>query len=186
MTAETIINKIKTDAEKKAQDIKKEAEQKAKTIKQDATKKAKQHAQNMIDKGKQHAENRKKIMISQAHQNAKRKEMNAKENLIETCFQQAIDQLGNLDDNTYKNTVKQLMLQGKKQISGECNIKISRDLDEHIAKEIGVSITGKTEATGGIILSSKNGAITIDNTFEGILKREKQDIRVKIGNLLFP
>jgi len=186
MTAETIINKIKTDAEKKAQDIKKEAEQKANTIKQDATKQATQHAKNIIEKGKQHAENRKKIMISQAHQNAKRKEMNAKEDLIETCFQQAIDQLGNLDDNTYKNMVKKLILQGKKQIHGECNIKISRDIDEHIAKEIGVSITGKTEATGGIILSSKDGTITIDNTFEGILKREKQDIRVKIGNLLFP
>ena len=186
MTAETIINKIKTDAEKKAQEIKKEAEQKANTIKQDATKEAKKHAQSIMDKGKQQAENRKKILISQAHQNAKRKEMNAKEELIETCFKQAIDQLGNLDDNTYKNMVKQLILQGKEQIPGECNIKISRDIDEHIAKELDVSVTGKTEATGGIILISKDGTITIDNTFEGILKREKQDIRVKIGILLFP
>ena len=185
MTAETIINKIKTDAKQKASKIKKEADQQADYIKKEATKEAKNQAQEIIEKGKQQAENRKKILISQAHQNTKRNEMNAKEKLIETCFQQAIDQLGSIDEQTYKKIVKQLIIQGKKQIPGSCHIKISRDIDEQIAKDLDVNVTGTIDATGGIVLLSENGAITIDNTFDGILKREKQGIRVKVGTLLF-
>ena len=185
MTAEIIINKIKTDAKQKASEIKKEAEQQADHIKKDAAKEAKNQAQEIVEKGKQQAENRKKILISQAHQNTKRNEMNAKEKLIETCFQQAIDQLGSIDEQTYKKIVKQLIIQGKKQIPGSCHIKISHDIDEQIAKDLDVKVTGTIDATGGIVLLSENGTITIDNTFDGILKREKQDIRVKIGTLLF-
>ena len=50
---------------------------------------------------------------------------------------------------------------------------------------MGIKVSGETGATGGVILQSEHGTVTIDNTFEGILKREKQRIRVKVGQLLF-
>lgn len=185
MSAETIINKIKSDAEQKGEEIKKEAEKKAQSIKVEATNNAKKQADEIREKGKEQAENKKKIMISQAHQNTKRNEMNAKEEIIETCFSNAIKHLTDMDDAAYHKLVKQLIEHGKKQISGSCTVRISNDRDKKIAEKLDIPITGKTEATGGIILQSKDGTITIDNTFEGILKREKQRIRVKVGKLLF-
>ena len=185
MSAETIVTKIKKDAEQKANQIKKEAEQQATTIKENATQHAQQKAKEIIDKGKQQAENRKKIIISQARQEAKREELQAKEEIIETCFQQALEKLQHLSQSEYKKIVKQLINQGKKAIPGSCTIKISNDLDKKIAKEQNIPVSGKTDASGGIILVAKNGSVTIDNTFEGILSREKQQIRVKIGTLLF-
>ena len=54
-----------------------------------------------------------------------------------------------------------------------------------IAKKQKIPVKGTIEASGGFQLISTNETITIDNTFEGILKRKKQDIRVKVGNMLF-
>ncbi len=185
MSEETIVNKIKSDAQHKANNIKQEAEQQAEQIKDEATKEAKQQAKEIREKGKQQAENKKKIMISQAHQQAKRKEMNAKEEIIETCFSKALEQLAAMNESSYNSLVKQLIEQGKKQINGPCTVEVATDKDEKIAKKLEIPVTGKVEATGGVILHSKQGTITIDNTFEGILKREKQRIRVEVGKLLF-
>ena len=43
----------------------------------------------------------------------------------------------------------------------------------------------KIESIGGIILKSIDGKIIFNNTFEGILKREKERIRIKVGKFLF-
>lgn len=185
MSAETIVNKIKSDAKQKAKEIKDKAEQEAQAIKDEATKSAKKQAKEIVEKGKQQAENKKKIMISQANQNAKRDEMNAKEEIIETCFTKAIEELRSMDDKSYHNLVKKLITQGKKNIPGSCTVKVSNDKDKKIAKELDIPVTEKIDATGGVIIQSKQGTITIDNTFEGILQREKQRIRIKVGQFLF-
>ena len=39
--------------------------------------------------------------------------------------------------------------------------------------------------SGGVIIISDDGKIKLDNTFEGILKRRKEQIRLKVGKLLF-
>lgn len=185
MSAETIINKIKSDADHKAKQIIQEAEQQAQQIKDKATTEAKQHAQEIREKGNQQAENKKKIMISQAHQQAKRNEMNAKEELIETCFTKALETLSSMEESSYKKLVTHLITQGKKQIPGACTVKVASDTDKKIAQDLDIPVTGTIDATGGVVLQSKKGTITIDNTFEGILKREKHRIRVKVGRLLF-
>ena len=185
MTAENIIQKIKTDAEQQANTIRAKAEQQATKITTDATTQAKKRAQEVYNNGIQQADNQKKILISQAHQQAKRKEMNAKEDIINTCFDNALDRLTNLDENEYKQLVKHFIEQGKKQIPGKFSMRTSNDIDEQIAKERNISVTGETNAAGGIILVSENESITVDYTFEGILKRERQRIRVMVGKLLF-
>lgn len=186
MSAETIINKIKSDAQQKVNKIKEEAKRKREIITKDAIEKANTEVKEIKEKGKQQAELKKKIMISQAHQLAKRNEMNAKEDIIETCFKKAIDHLAKMDETSYKKLVKQLIKQGKKEIPGnKSTLKISNDLDKQLASEMNIEVTGETGASGGVILQSEQGTITIDNTFEGILKREKQRIRVTVGQLLF-
>ena len=52
-------------------------------------------------------------------------------------------------------------------------------------KEYDLEIIGKTDAAGGIILKSADGRVTLDYTLDGILKRDKQRIRIKVGKLLF-
>ncbi len=185
MSAETIIKRIKTDATTTASEIRKNAEQQAKEIKRNATADAKKNAEQIISEGKQQAENRKKILISQARQEAKRKEIEAKNDVIEDCFTQAIEHLNTLNEETYHDIVKTLIEQGKKRMSSKCTVLTSKDQDKHIAKELDLMVSGSIDASGGVILTSEDGTITIDNTFEGIIKRKKAQIREHVGKLLF-
>lgn len=50
---------------------------------------------------------------------------------------------------------------------------------------MGLTITGNIEVSGGVILKSSDGKITLDNTFEGILGRKKDEMRRRVGKLLF-
>jgi len=49
-----------------------------------------------------------------------------------------------------------------------------------------VAVQETIHAIGGIILHSADGRITVDNTFEGLLNRKKDEIRIHVGKLLFP
>jgi vacuolar-type H+-ATPase subunit E/Vma4 len=111
--------------------------------------------------------------------------MKTREKIIEECFTKAHHKLSTLKKDEYMQIVHKLITKGCKKIDGQCNVIISRDTDKKIAESMGLRIIGNIESTGGIILKSSDGKITLDNTFEGILKREKDKIRVKVGKLLF-
>ena len=81
--------------------------------------------------------------------------------------------------------VRKLMIDGVKKLGGKCTVIITRDIDKQIAKDLHLEVTGNVEASGGIMLKSGDGRITLDHTFDGILKREKDQIRIKVGKLLF-
>jgi V/A-type H+-transporting ATPase subunit G/H len=185
MTAEKIIERIKKDSEKEIKEILEEAEKQASSIINDAKKEAEQESKKILSDGKQQGENIKKIMLSKASQDAKREIMNAREKIIEECFTKAHHKLSTLNEVEYKKIITKLMEDGCKKLEGQCNIVISRGIERKIAKNMGLKITGTVETAGGIIIKSGDGRITLDHTFDGILKRKKDEIRRKVGRLLF-
>jgi len=185
MTAEKIIERIKIDSEKEVQLILEEAEQQASCIIKDAKKEAEHESEKMIADGKRHGENLKKILVSKASQDAKRDAMKAREKIIEECFTKAYQKLLKFSGEEYKKIVTNLTEKGLKKLSGECFAIVSKDEDKEIAKKLGLKVAGNADASGGIILKSSDKQITLDNTFEGILERKKERIRIKVGKLLF-
>jgi len=185
MTAEKIIERIKKDSEEEIQAIIGEAEQQASDIIKEAKKEAENEYEKMIYDGKRHGENIKKILVSKASQDAKREAMKAREKIIEECFTKAYQKLSKLSGKEYKKIVTNLTEKGLKKLSGECFAIVSKDEDKEIAKKLGLKVSANTDASGGIILKSVDGQITLDNTFDGILEREKERIRIKVGKLLF-
>ncbi len=185
MSAEKIIEQIKKDSEKEIKKIQKEAETKAEEIINKAKKVAEEQSKKIEENGKKEAENNKKILISKAHQNASRKIMNAKEEVISKCFTDAKEKLSKIKEKEYQKIVETLMKKGSEKISGKTIVYISKESDKKIAEKLKLEVAGKIQSIGGIILSSKDSKVTIDNTFEGILKREQSDIRNKVGKMLF-
>jgi len=195
MSAEKIIEQIKTDASKEVKEILKEAEKQAKEIINEAKKETNAEAEKILADGKKQSENHKKILVSQANQDAKKEIMAAKEKIIEECFVKAHHILSTLKETEYKNMVRKLMTDGVKKLGGKCDgvkklggkctVIVSRDIDKQIAKDLHFEVIGNIEASGGIMLKSGDGRITLDHTFDGILKREKDQIRIKVGKLLF-
>jgi len=185
MTAEKIIEQIKEDSQKEIEQILKEAKEQATGILKEAKKEAEQESDKILSDGTQKSENIKKILISKANQDAKREIMNAREEIIEECFSKAYHELSILRGNEYEKIVKKLIEDGRGKIGGEFSLLISREADKTIAKDLGLSIVGKVERSGGVILKSVDSRVTLDHTFDGILKREKAKIRRKVGKLLF-
>lgn len=185
MSAEKIIEQIKKDSEKEIKVIKKESEKEIKDITETAKNKAKKEAEKIKEQGKNQAENEKKIMISQENQESNKKLMNAREEMINKCFDKAIDKLSKLNKKDYQNISEKLLKNGMEKITGEKKVFIARTEDKEIAKKLRIPVAGEIDSTGGVIVSSKDGKITIDNTLHGIINREKQVIRNKVGKVLF-
>jgi vacuolar-type H+-ATPase subunit E/Vma4 len=185
MSAEKIIQQIKKDSEKEISEIKKEAEKHSKEILDSAKNEAKEEAEKIISSGKNESENIKRILISKANQENKKEAMKTRERIIDDCFVKAHHKLSILKGKEYEKLIKKLMQEGHKKIGSNCIVYASRDEDKKIAKDLGISVDGTVESAGGIILKSKDGRTTLDYTFNGILKREKDRIRIKVGKLLF-
>jgi len=185
MSAEKIIQQIKKDAEKEIKRIQLEAEKQAKTIIDDAKKQAKQEAEKILEDGKKQSENAEKIIISKANQEIKREIMKAREKVIDECFVKAHQKMSMIKGKEYEQTMSRYIENGIKKLGKDCNLMISRQEDKKIMQKYGINESGRIDASGGVKLASKDGRITLDYTFDGILKRDKDKIRNKVGKLLF-
>ena len=185
MSAEAIIQQIEKDAEQEIKKINKETEKTIKDIETRYQQETKEQQTLILEKGKQDAQNIQKIELSKANQEAKRQQMQKKEQLIETCFTQAFQQLASIDDTQYEQIINRYIDKGREQINDPFYIQSSKKQDNTIAKKHNITVKGTVKATGGIKMISEKGTITIDSTFEGILKKRKQDIRIQVGTILF-
>ena len=185
MSAEKIIAQIKKDAEKEINEIKKETEKQVKNIIENAKKEANIDAEKIIQNGKKESENTEKIIISKAHQESKREIMKSKEKIIEDCFVKAHQKLSMIKEKEYSKTIDEYLKDGVKKLGNNCNVLISREEDKVIIRRYNLEISGHIEASGGIKLISSDGRIILDYTFDGILKRDKDRIRNKVGKMLF-
>ncbi len=185
MSAEKIIEQIKKDTEKEVKYIKQEAEKQAKAIIETAKDKAEVEAEKILKNGINQSENLKKILLSKANQDVKKEIMNSKEKIIENCFTKAIHELSILKGEKYERIVRKLIKDGQEKLGKKCVLFITRDVDKKIARDLGINVVGTTESSGGILLKSVDEKIILNHTFDGILKREKDKIRIKVGSLLF-
>jgi len=185
MSAENLIKRIRDDAQQQIKQIKKDADQQVQSRLDQAKLKAKQDAEHLIEQAKKDVENTKRILVSQAEQQAKRATMNTREELIEHSFEQAQQKLQQLKGKQYESFLKTLIEQAKKQLGTTMQVWVTREQDKKLVKDLGGTVKGIIEGSGGLLLQSKDGYITLDNTFEGILRRKKQEIRIHVGKLLF-
>jgi len=185
MSAEKLIQEIKNDSQQEIDKINKETEKKLKEIQKEAEKKAEQIAQKTFDQAKKQIENKNRIKTSKARHDSQREIMKIKEQIIDEAFQKAIEKLKELKSQEYQEIINKIITKTIKNLGKNPKITVSRKEDEEIAKKHNIKITGRTQSIGGVILQSEDNKITMNYTFEAILKREKENIRIQIGNLLF-
>jgi V/A-type H+-transporting ATPase subunit E len=169
MSVEKIINQIEIDTDKEVKKILNEAKKQAEIIMKNEQKKAEIQSEIIISNGVKKSDSIKQIIISKENQLAKKSITKTKEKIIEKCFTDAF--------NKFKNCIN--------KIGNDCSVKISKEIDKKITKKFGLKLIGQVNSIGGIILISNDGKVTLDYTIEGIIKREKDRIRIKIGKILF-
>lgn len=185
MSAEKIIEQIIKDSEKEIKQISKDTDNKIKEIINSAKKEAKIEADKILNDAKKQSENLKKVLISKANADLKREIMNTREEIIEECFIKAMHELATIKQERYINLVSKFINIGKKKLGADCQVKTSREIDKKIAEDFGLKVVGNIESSGGVLIISADNKITLDYTFEGVIKREKDKIRIKVGKFLF-
>lgn len=176
------------------------AEETKKKILEDAESRAKENSDRIIQAGKQLGEKEKQKLLSTAEMEVKKIVLNSKETLIEETFHRARQKFNELKKTKkYKDIlVKQiessiLELEGKDfevdVYEGE-ELKLTSEIVQKIAKStkrkgLKITLNEVSEDMGGVIVREKGGKVSINNTFDSILDRKRNEIRVRISEILF-
>lgn len=191
MGIDKIIAKIKSDANAEVQRIEVEAKQEVDKILAEADKKGKQEYANIVERGKRDIEAIGNRIKSGARMGARRITMEARGQGISRCFTEAVKSLSDLTKK-YETVLKRLVVDGIEVIGLDEVIIMSAERDHAIVKKVVSSMSDKVvmgkesiDAIGGVIIKSSSGDVTVNNTFEAILERQKNDLRYGVSKILY-
>ena len=192
-----LTSKILKDAEeRKESNLKAANEERAKIIaKKEAI--AKQEEEAMIEKAKNEAKTRHERIVSGAELKARNEKLAAKQSVIDSVFNQSIEELCKMSDDDMKKFIKDMILNS--DITGDEKIILNQKgkslLDKSLLNTINSELKAngkKGELTvsdevrtfkGGFILE-KDG-IEINNTFEDLVNSSRDDLEFEVANVLF-
>lgn len=194
---DNLISKILEDASSKAQEIINEAKEKEKEAIDNLTSKAEKQKELIINKSYMESVTRKERIISNANLEIRNKKLKAKQDLIESVFNKAENQLQEISQDEYNKFVRNMI--SSMDIDGDEEIVISRNykntIDETLINFINEELRtrGKKgelklssedrDIKGGFILC-KNG-IEINCTFEALVPSLRDELEDKILDVLF-
>jgi len=187
MTLEAIIDKINKETSENVNKILKASKKESNKILKRAQKELQSELKQERKKAERNREIIRNIHLSNARRIARRTVLSKKEELINECFNKAKTSLQQLSGDEYAKTIRKLIINGMALIGNEAVVIPSKDEDLRIISEFSSLTVGneRTGAIGGVILQSKDGKIVVNNTFEAILERYKDDIRTEVANVLF-
>jgi len=194
----SITKEILEDAERDARNIISRAEAEAERILKHAKEEAERRYEEIIKKGKERIKDKKRQAISLFELETKNNLLEAKEEIIEEVYDEAIKRLRQYTlTEEYTNCIFRLMREASRQINSDAliirlnerdhQILTKKRLDE-LSRKLGVKIIKSDEkinCIGGVVVTSLDGKIIVDNTFENRLRILKDSLRTKIAKILF-
>ena len=146
----------------------------------------------IIADGKKEADKIEKQLIGGADIKARNKQLLALEASVDKVFTKALDQITNNDrSGDYANLIKSLLDESTKILGTSEVIVSTNSKDRDVVQSTlsgfpGSELSSDTiECIGGVIIKSKDGAMTFDNTLDARIERLKplirKDIAAKFG-----
>jgi len=143
----------------------------------------------IISDGKKEADKIEKQITGSSDIEARNKQLMILEESVNNVFSKALDQIANTERNAdYSNLIKTL-LDESTQILGTTQITIftnSKDKDivqSTLSQFPGAELSpDQINCLGGVIVKSKDGAMTFDNTLDARIERLKPLIRKEIAS----
>ena len=199
-----IVSSIVSEAQSKADVIIQESEKETALILEEGEREAKLAKDAVLENAKKQSALKYQQLISEAKMNARRAELEAREELIESAFKRAEEELRNIASTSseeYLNSLKKIIKEASIEIGGgelvlslkeEDNAKI-KDFIPSIEKEIEGKTGNKTtleigesiNTIGGAVVKTKNGNIEVNNTIEARMLRFKKSLRSEVAHVLF-
>lgn len=193
---DNLTSKIIDDANERAETIIKEAKQERDKIIGKQIEKANNEKIDIIEKAKLSARSKADRVISNAHLTARNKNLEAKQEVIDKVFREALLKLQNLSKEQYlefvRNSIMSMKIEGDEEIIIPSNEeRINEGFINSLNKELeGLGKKGelklsseKREIKTGFIIY-KNG-IEINNSFEALVSSLRDELEQDIIGALF-
>jgi len=174
-------------AEKEAAEIIKNAEEQA------AGKKSRE-----ADKARIEAENKKSRLIAAAQMETRKLKLKAKQEMIDEAFNKAISKLSTMPEDQYIDILADMVVQGittgteeiilpdkdRTRFGNKFIDAVNKRLKrKNINGKVSLSEEQKNIASGFII---KSGNIEINNSFESLIRMERDNLEPEVVKILFP
>ena len=202
--ADKIVSSIISDAQSKADVIIQEAERETALIVEEGEKEAVLEKEKILENANKQSAMKYQQLISEAKMNSRRAELEAREEIIESAFKRAEDELKKIastDSDEYKESLKKIIEEASIEIGGgDLILSLKADdvakvkdaissLEKNIEGKTGTKTTleiGENINTiGGAIVKTKNGEIEVNNTIEARTLRFKKVLRSEVAKVLF-
>ncbi|QDI89034.1 V-type ATP synthase subunit E [Candidatus Nitrosopumilus sp. SW] len=186
---ETTISKILEQTEKSViSNVESALNESLKSL-DDSVPKLEQEFDKIIADGKKEADKIEKQIMGSADIEARNKQLMALEEAVDKVFSKALEQIANADrSGDYSNLIK-TMIEEATQILGTSEITVitnAKDKDvvqSTLSQFSGAEMSSDTiDCLGGVVVKSKDGAMTFDNTIDARIERLKPLIRKEIAS----
>ncbi len=154
-----------------------------------ASTKLEEEYDKILSDGRKEAEKIEKQIIGSSDLEARNKQLMALEEAVDNVFTKALGQIANTDrSGDYANLIKSLLDESTK-ILGTTNVYVlTNSKDKSIVESTleqfpGAELSSETiDCLGGVIIKSKDGTMTFDNTIDARIERMKPLIRKEIAS----
>ena len=186
---ETTISKILEQTEKSViSNVESALNESLKTL-DDSVPKLEQEYDKIIADGKKEADKIEKQIMGSADIEARNKQLMALEDAVSKVFSKALEKIANADrSGDYSNLIKTMIeeatkILGTSEITVFTNAKDKDVVQSTLSQFSGAKLSSDTiDCLGGIVVKSKDGAMTFDNTIDARIERLKPLIRKEIAS----
>ncbi|ABX13588.1 V-type ATP synthase subunit E [Nitrosopumilus maritimus] len=186
---ETTISKILEQTEKSViSNVESALNESLKTL-DDSVPKLEQEFDKIIADGKKEADKIEKQIMGSADIEARNKQLMALEDAVDKVFSKALEQIANADrSGDYSNLIKTMITEatqilGTSEITVTTNAKDKDVVQSTLSQFPGSELSSDTiDCLGGVVVKSKDGAMTFDNTIDARIERLKPLIRKEIAS----
>jgi len=188
-TLEQAIDKIVKKTEKEILLDLKNAGSDSKQTLDDSLPKLEQEFDKIISDGNKEANKIEKQIVGSSDLEVRNKQLLLLEEGVDKVFSKALDQIANTDrSGDYSNLIKTLLdestkILGTTEVTVFTNAKDKDVVQSALSKFSGAKLSSDTiDCLGGIIIKSKDGTMTFDNTIDARIERLKPLIRKEIAS----
>lgn len=199
-TVDNLGKVVINESEDKAEWIIKSAQEMSNKYIDEATQKASENAEKIVTQGRYTGEKERQKILSTAEMEVKRMVLNSRESLIDEAFVLAREKFESFKKTKeYKDILLKHIIASIGDLEGNSftivvskhdSFNLSESVVNRIKKETGkkglkFELQEVDKDIGGVIVREKNGKVSIDNTFDSMLNRIKNEIRAKVSEILF-
>ena len=155
----------------------------------DSLTKLEQKYDKVLSDGKKEADKIEKQIIGSSDLEVRNKQLLLLEEGVDKVFSKALDQIANVDrSGDYSNLIKTMLdestkILGTTEVTVFTNAKDKDVVQSALSKFSGAELSSDTiDCLGGIIIKSKDGTMTFDNTIDARIERLKPLIRKEIAS----